>query len=62
LAAACRSSPAGPTSRGTVAHAAIIEQARGNKTGEKDADGNDLTTRVADAGLTRKASGRRKCG
>lgn len=40
--------------QGTIVDATIIEQARGTKTGEKDADGNDLTTRDADAGFTRK--------
>jgi len=40
--------------RGTVVDATIIEQARGKKTGEKDGDGNAITTRDADAGFTKK--------
>lgn len=40
--------------QGTVVDATIVEQARGSKTGEKDADGNDLTTRDREAGFTKK--------
>lgn len=40
--------------QGTVVDATIVEQARGSKTGETDADGNDLTTRDPEAGFTRK--------
>lgn len=39
---------------GTIVDATIVEQARGRKTGEKDEAGNDLTTRDAEAGFTRK--------
>ncbi len=40
--------------QGTIVDATIIEQARGKKTGEKDADGNDLTTRDPEASFTKK--------
>jgi IS5 family transposase len=39
---------------GTIVDATIIEQARGEKTGKKDADGNDLTTRDPEASFTKK--------
>jgi transposase, IS5 family len=39
---------------GTIVDATIIGQSRGRKTGEKDEDGNDLTTRDAEAGFTQK--------
>lgn len=39
---------------GTIVDATIIEQARGEKTGETDADGNDLTTRDPEASFTKK--------
>jgi IS5 family transposase len=40
--------------QGTVVDATIVEQARGSKTGKKDADGNDITTRDPEAGFTEK--------
>ena len=40
--------------QGTVVDATVVEQARGSKTGEKDADGNDLATRDPEAGFTKK--------
>lgn len=40
--------------QGTVVDATIIEQARGKKTGGKDSDGNDLSTRDPEAGFTKK--------
>lgn len=39
---------------GTIVDATIVEQSRGHKTGEKDKDGNDLTTRDGEASFTRK--------
>jgi transposase, IS5 family len=39
---------------GTIVDATIIEQSTGRKTGEKDADGNDLTTRDPEASFTKK--------
>lgn len=39
---------------GTIVDARIIEQSKGHKTGEKDDDGNALTTRDTDAGFTQK--------
>jgi transposase, IS5 family len=39
---------------GTIVDATIIEQSRGKKTGEKDKDGNDITTRDKEAGFTEK--------
>jgi len=39
---------------GTIVDATIIEQSRGHKTGEKDKDGNDLTTRDPEASFTEK--------
>jgi len=39
---------------GTIVDATIIEQARGEKTGEKDDKGEDLTTRDPEASFTRK--------
>jgi transposase, IS5 family len=39
---------------GTIVDATIIEQSRGHKTGEKDKDGNDLTTRDPEASFTKK--------
>jgi IS5 family transposase len=39
---------------GTIVDATIVEQSTGHKTGEKDADGNDLTTRDPDASFTKK--------
>jgi IS5 family transposase len=39
---------------GTVVDATIIEQSRGRKTGQKDADGNDITTRDKEADFTKK--------
>jgi len=40
--------------RGTVVDATILEQARGKKTGEKDEDGQSISTRDDEAGFTRK--------
>ncbi len=39
---------------GTIVDATIVEKSRGHKTGEKDEDGNDLTTRDPEAGFTKK--------
>jgi len=39
---------------GTIVDATIIQQARGRKTGEKDDDGNPITTRDPQAGFTKK--------
>jgi len=39
---------------GTIVDATIIEQARGHKTGEKDQDGRDITTRDPEASFTKK--------
>jgi transposase, IS5 family len=39
---------------GTIVDATIIEQSTGHKTGEKDRDGNDLTTRDPEASFTKK--------
>jgi len=39
---------------GTIVDATIIEQARGQKTGEKDDKGQDLTTRDPEASFTKK--------
>jgi IS5 family transposase len=39
---------------GKIVDATIIEQSTGHKTGEKDADGNDLTTRDPEASFTKK--------
>ena len=39
---------------GTIVDATIIEQARGEKTGEKDDKGEDLTTRDPEASFTKK--------
>lgn len=40
--------------KGTIVDATIIEQSKGHKTGEKDKDGNDLTTRDPEASFTKK--------
>ena len=39
---------------GTIVDATIIEQSTGHKTGKKDDEGNDLTTRDPEASFTRK--------
>ena len=39
---------------GTIVDATIIEQSTGHKTGKKDDDGNDLTTRDPEASFTKK--------
>ncbi len=39
---------------GTIVDATIVEQSRGHKTGKKDAEGNDLTTRDPEASFTKK--------
>jgi IS5 family transposase len=39
---------------GTIVDATIILQSTGQKTGKKDADGHDITTRDSQAGFTRK--------
>jgi transposase, IS5 family len=39
---------------GTIVDATIVEQSTGHKTGKKDRDGNDLTTRDAEASFTKK--------
>lgn len=39
---------------GTIVDARIIEQSTGRKTGEKDKDGNAITTRDPEAGFTKK--------
>lgn len=39
---------------GTIVDARIIEQSTGHKTGKKDDDGNDITTRDPEAGFTKK--------
>lgn len=39
---------------GTIVDATLIEQSRGHKTGQKDKDGNDLTTRDPEASFTKK--------
>lgn len=39
---------------GTIVDATIIEQSTGHKTGKKDSDGNDLTTRDPEASFTKK--------
>jgi len=39
---------------GTIVDATIVEQSTGHKTGKKDADGNDLTTRDPEASFTKK--------
>lgn len=39
---------------GTIVDATIVEQSLGHKTGQKDKDGNDLSTRDPEAGFTRK--------
>lgn len=40
---------------GKIVDATIVEQSTGHKTGRKDADGNDLTTRDPEASFTKKA-------
>jgi IS5 family transposase len=40
--------------QGSIVDATIIEQSTGRKTGEKDDDGNDLTTRDPEASFTKK--------
>lgn len=40
--------------KGTIVDATIVEQSTGHKTGQKDAAGNDLTTRDPEASFTRK--------
>jgi IS5 family transposase len=40
--------------QGTIVDATIIEQSTGHKTGEKDKEGNPITTRDKDAGFTKK--------
>ena len=39
---------------GTIVDATIVEQSTGHKTGKKDQDGNDLTTRDGEASFTKK--------
>lgn len=39
---------------GKIVDATIVEQSTGHKTGKKDADGNDLTTRDPEASFTKK--------
>ena len=40
---------------GKIVDATIVEQSTGHKTGKKDADGNDLTTRDPEASFTKKS-------
>ena len=42
--------------KGTIVDATIVEQSTGHKTGKKDADGNDLTTRDPEASFTQKGN------